>query len=271
MRCASTLIICLALAAGPGEFLATAEGPQATQTPPPKPAGTVGDKPRQASPPASRLSLTAMVTAMDGKTLPGVRVKATGPADREGRTDDSGLVTFQNVAAGTYRLRFEHEEFVTLEKEVSLPAGRPLRVTVTLSAAPPPPPPPKPEPVVPSAPPVPDGNYSPSFVSIPDFFESNYIGRESVKRSPLGCGPHSSSTLVQTKDAVAEHTHAEADEIIYVVAGEGTHRMGGRDMPLAAGSFVFVPRGDTHTLTRRGSRPLIFLSTLAGPPCQSAK
>jgi quercetin dioxygenase-like cupin family protein len=76
---------------------------------------------------------------------------------------------------------------------------------------------------------------------------------------------------VQTKEPVAEHTHADADEIIYVVAGEGSHRIGGRDLALAAGSFALVPRGTAHTLTRRGSRPLIFLSTLSGPPCQPAK
>jgi len=76
---------------------------------------------------------------------------------------------------------------------------------------------------------------------------------------------------VQTKDPVTEHTHADADEAIYVVAGEGTHRVAGRDSAVAAGTFAVVPRGTPHSLTRRGSRPLIFVSTLSGPPCQSGK
>jgi mannose-6-phosphate isomerase-like protein (cupin superfamily) len=195
-----------------------------------------------------------------------------GPVEREGQTDPSGLVNFANMTSGTYRVRFEHDDFVTLEKELTLTAGKPLRATVTLSAAPPPPPPPKPEPAAPPpSPAAPNGNYSASTMSIPDFIESNYIGREQVKRSPVGCTGSSTSTLVQMKEPIAEHTHADSDEVIYVVAGEGTHRIDGRETALSAGSFAVVPRGTGHSLTRRGSRPLIFVSTLSGPPCQSGK
>jgi mannose-6-phosphate isomerase-like protein (cupin superfamily) len=209
-----------------------------------------------------------MVTARDGRTLPGVSVKATGPVEREGRTDDSGLVTLQTLQPGTYRLRFDHETFISLEKEVNVPAGKPLRISATLTPAPPPPPPPKPEPApAPPPPTVPDGTYTPSAINIPDFFESSSVGSAPVK---LGCGAHATSTLVQTREPVAEHAHAEADEMIYIVAGEGTHRVGGRDTPLKAGTFAFVPSGTSHSMSRRGSRPLIFVSTLAGPPCQPA-
>ena len=45
-------------------------------------------------------------------------------------------------------------------------------------------------------------------------------------------------------------------------------KMGGRDHPLNASSLVTIPRGTAHTITRRGSRPLMFVSTLSGPPCQ---
>jgi Cupin domain/Carboxypeptidase regulatory-like domain len=276
MRCAPQFALCLALILGPGGFQSGAQTPQtppaqpqtppaAQPQPPPKP------RPRQPAP-AAKLTLTVMVTALDGKTLPDVLVNASGPADREGRTDPSGLISFANLPPGTYRLRFEHDEFVTLEKEVSLTAGRSPRISATLTAAPPPPPPPQPDPVPqpqPSAPP--DGNYSPSSVSIPDFIEKNYVGGAPIKRSPLGCGGSSTSTLVQTKEPIAEHTHDDADEIIYVVAGEGTHNVAGRESTLAAGSFAAVPRGTAHSLTRRGSRPLIFVATLAGPPCQAGK
>jgi mannose-6-phosphate isomerase-like protein (cupin superfamily) len=217
------------------------------------------------------LTLAIMVTALDGKTLPETFVKATGAVDREGATDPSGQLSFLNMPAGTYRLRFEREQFVTLEKEVTLVAGRPMRVSAALTAAPPPPSAPKSEPAAPPPPaPAPDGNYSPSSTSIPDFIEKNYIGSAAVKLSPVGCGGSAASTLIQTKDPLPEHAH-DADEIIYVVAGEGTHRVGGRDGNLMAGTFAFVPKGTPHTLTRRGSRPLIFVSTLAGPPCQPGK
>jgi mannose-6-phosphate isomerase-like protein (cupin superfamily) len=212
-----------------------------------------------------------MVTAPDGKTLPGVSVRATGPVDRSGETDPSGLVTFTNMSAGTYRLHFEHESFITFEKEAAVAPGKPLRLNVTLTEAPLPPPPPKPEPAATPPPPPPDGSYSPSATSIPDLVEKNYIGGAAVKRVPVGCSPATTSTLVQTRDPIAEHTHAEGDETVYVVAGEGVHRITGRESAVEAGTFLVIPRGTPHSLTRRGSRPLIFVSTLAGPACHPGK
>lgn len=210
-----------------------------------------------------------MVTALDGRTLPDTIVRATGPVDREAQTDPSGLVTFSNMAPGTYRLRFEHPEFITLEKEVTLGAGKPLRVSAALSAAPPAPAPAKPEPPAAPAPtPAPEGNYSPTSVDIPDLFEKNFVGSAPVKRSPIGCTAASSSTLVQLRDPLPDHAHADADELIYVVAGEGTHRVAGKEISLSGGVFSVVPRGVTHSIVRRGRQPLVLISTMAGPPCQ---
>ncbi len=62
--------------------------------------------------------------------------------------------------------------------------------------------------------------------------------------------------MVQTNESIAERTRGDADETIYVVAGEGTLRIGGREHALSASSFVTVPRGTAHSITRRGSRPL---------------
>ena len=55
--------------------------------------------------------------------------------------------------------------------------------------------------------------------------------------------------------------------MLYVVGGDGTLRLAGRDIPVAAGSFAVVPRGTTYGLSRRGRNPLIVLATLSGPPC----
>jgi mannose-6-phosphate isomerase-like protein (cupin superfamily) len=54
---------------------------------------------------------------------------------------------------------------------------------------------------------------------------------------------------------------------LYVVAGEGIQRVAGIDVPLTAGILAMVPRGTPHTITRSGSRPLVLLSILSGPPC----
>jgi mannose-6-phosphate isomerase-like protein (cupin superfamily) len=212
-----------------------------------------------------------MVTALDGKTLPDVLVKASGPVDREGQTDPSGLVNFQNMSPGTYRVRFEHDEFVTFEKEVSLAAGKPLRVNAALSAAPPPPPPPTPEPVAPSPVAVPDGTYQPSSVAILELLDKNFIGTAPSKRSPLGCTASSTSTFVQTRESSGEHVHSDTDEILYVLSGEATHRIGGKEQAVAAHTFLVIPRGIPHSLTRKGRNPLTMVSIMSGQPCQADK
>ena len=89
-----------------------------TQAPAPKPAGQApaGQPPAQtpAAPrPAAtaRPSITVTVTDRQGKVIQNAKVTATGPMEREGKTDAEGTVILRNVAAGTYRLRFEHEAF----------------------------------------------------------------------------------------------------------------------------------------------------------------
>jgi mannose-6-phosphate isomerase-like protein (cupin superfamily) len=222
---------------------------------------------------AARLTIAVLVTTMDGKPLAEAWVKAAGPVDREGSTDHSGTVTFANVTPGAYRLRFEHENFITLERDVTVVAGRPLKAAVALNAAPPPPPPPKVEP--PPPPPVPpagaSGPYTPISVDIPDLFERNFIANAPVKRSPIGCTTSSTSTLIQLREPLVEHAHADADELIYVVAGEGTHKVAGKDQALSGGVFSIVPRGITHGIVRRSRQPLVIISTLSGPPCQTGQ
>jgi mannose-6-phosphate isomerase-like protein (cupin superfamily) len=267
MRCASSELLCLAVTLA----LVSPAAAQTPPTAPPKPTQTpapAAGRARQAAPANAKLALTIMVTALDGKTIPDTTVKAAGPVDREAPTDPSGLVTFQNMAPGTYRLRFEHPQFVTFEKEVTLGVGKPLRTSASLTAAPPPPAP-KPEPPptpTPAAPPA-SGSYSPSSVDIPDLFEKNFIGSGAVKHSPIGCTATSTSTLVQLRDPLADHANADADELIYVVAGEGTHRVAGREISLSSGVFSVVPRGTTHGITRRGRQPLVLISTMSGPAC----
>jgi mannose-6-phosphate isomerase-like protein (cupin superfamily) len=69
------------------------------------------------------------------------------------------------------------------------------------------------------------------------------------------------------RDAIAAHTHTEGDELLYVIAGEGSVRLGDEAVALKASSLVLVPRGLSHQLERRGKNPLIVMSTLTGEPC----
>jgi mannose-6-phosphate isomerase-like protein (cupin superfamily) len=56
--------------------------------------------------------------------------------------------------------------------------------------------------------------------------------------------------------------------MLYVVGGEGTLAMSGRDITLGAGTLAVIPHGTSYSLTRRGRAPAIYiLATLSGPPC----
>jgi len=140
-----------------------------------------------------------------------------------------------------------------------------------LNAAPPPPPPPPPaKPVEAKAAPMPSSG-PPLAMSIPDFVDKNFIGRDPMKESILACKPRETVRLLQMRDSLATHVHDGVDEIIYVVAGDGSMKIGNDESPIHAGSLVFVPNGDNHSIGRKGKNPLIVISTLVGTSCDSAK
>jgi len=176
---------------------------------------------------------------------------------------------------GTFRLRFEHDGFITLEREITIRNGQPQELEVEMSPAPaaPSPPPPAPEPAAP-APAVPAAPSGPPVtVSIPEFLDKNFIGgRDPLKESVLGCTAASTTRLLQLREPIAVHSH-DLDEIVYVVAGDGALRLrapsGDETTVVHAGSLTVIPRGVAHAIERRGRNPLILLSTLAGAPCQT--
>ena len=244
-----------------------AQPPAGQQQPPAKPPAKPGGQASRTPAPNARQSLTITVTNLDGRTLPGVWVKATGPVDREAPTDDSGTVVLRNMLPGTYRVRFEHDDYVTFEKEVTQ-AARALTVNVALNAAPPkaapPPTPPPPQPVATTGVGTPA---KPTALSIIDLFEKNFVGGQPQRLTPVACTSTSTSSLLQVNNPLAQHAHDDADEVLYVIAGEGVQQMSGRETRLEAGVYVVVPRGTSHSLTKRGSRPLVLLSTLEGKGC----
>jgi mannose-6-phosphate isomerase-like protein (cupin superfamily) len=203
-----------------------------------------------------------------------VKLTITGAVSGEFTTDESGSATLSTLKDGTYRLRCEHEGFVTLEREFIVRAPQPASIDVTLNRAPPPPPPapapapppaqkPAPPPVPPSGPPV--------SISIPDYVDKNFVGRDPLKESVLACNGLETVRLLQLRDPLAEHTHSNMDEVLYVVAGEGTIHLGATQTNLGAGSLSVVPHGTPHSVERRGRNPLILLSTLTGAPCPNVR
>jgi mannose-6-phosphate isomerase-like protein (cupin superfamily) len=211
------------------------------------------------------------VTNGTGLLLAGVRVTAQGPVTRDGVTGDDGALRFVNLAPGNYRLRFAHDKFITLERDVTARTAE-TAVDVTLNAAPEPPPKPEPPPPAPPppAPKPPPSVADPKTVAIPAFLDSNFIGRAARKDSELGCTSSGTAVLHQLREPWASHTHDLTDEWLYVVAGEGILLVDAAEQKIQPGSFSLIPRGHRHAVHPQGRNPLIVVSVTSGAPCESS-
>jgi mannose-6-phosphate isomerase-like protein (cupin superfamily) len=255
-----------------GGLLANADPQAPTPTTQPAPQTAPAPKPPAPRPRPAPTTATGTLTVniSDGGGLPvqGVEVRLSGPLDREGTSLAGGIVRFLNLRGGDYRLRFAHSKFVLLERDVTMRSGGSQTVDVMLSPAPD-----APEPA-PAPAPAPETATStapagePRTVAVVDFVERNFIsGRDPIKEDSLGCTASAKTTLVQVRDPLKERALPDADEVIYVVAGEGTLRLGNRDVALTATTLSVIPRGTVRGITRKGRNPLIFVSVLSGPPC----
>jgi mannose-6-phosphate isomerase-like protein (cupin superfamily) len=202
-------------------------------------------------------SLQIRVTDRSGAPLTAVHVTVQGLSSRQGKTDAAGCVTFDNMRAGKYILRAERDTFVTLEKEFTVVAQRPTTIAAALTPA-----------ALPAraAAAIPLSG-APKTLSIPDLAERQLIGREAVKESPIGCSGATDARLIQIREPLATHAHADADETLYVVAGEGTLRIGDEDRRVSPGWFSIIPHGTAHAISRSGRNPIILVSVLNGQPC----
>ena len=223
---------------------------------------------KAAIPPARTTSVRVSVHDPNGESLDGVRLILSGSAEGEYSTAAAGTAVLTNIKDGTYRIRCERDGFITLEREFPVhSAGALTPVDIVLTPAPPPPaPPPAPKPAAPLAG-APAG--PPVNVNIPDFLDTNFIGRDPMKESILACKPAETVRLLQLRDGVAEHVHDKVDEVLYVVAGDGAVRVGSQTMAVRAGSLAVVPQGVAHAIERRGKNPLVVVSTLSGGPCRA--
>jgi mannose-6-phosphate isomerase-like protein (cupin superfamily) len=214
-------------------------------------------------------SFAVFVTDSAGAPLTHVKVTLQGPAKKEATTE-RGQIAFEDLPLGTYRMRFEADDYVTLERDVVARAGAPIAVKVMLTSAPPRPVAPAPAPPAPESKAAPQVNAKPVAINLSTFIEQNFVGRAPGKTSALACSTGGSGSLIQVRDPLPEHTHADADEFLYVVAGAGAVGIGGRETPLEPSTFMLVPRGTPHTIVARGRTPLVMLSIRAGEPCSPA-
>jgi mannose-6-phosphate isomerase-like protein (cupin superfamily) len=210
-------------------------------------------------------TLAIAVADPSGAPIGNALVTLQGPEERSARTE-RGRIVFEKLPAGTYRLRFEHEGFVTFERELAARGAKPIPVDVTLTPAPPVKPVPCVEPVAPPAPAV-----APLALDLPGFIEKNHVGREPSKVSAITCTPGGAASVIQIREPMPEQRHDDSDEFLYVIAGTGAVRMGDRVEPLESGVLALVPRATPHVITARGRSPLFLLSIRAGEKCGTAQ
>ena len=117
MRPAATIALAACLCAAPVSTVRAQSAAPPVQPPPAQTPPSVAkpQPPRQAPATAARASAAVTVTDQSGNALPDVHVTVTGPVAREGTTGRDGTLRLQALKPGTYRLRFQAQEFVTLE------------------------------------------------------------------------------------------------------------------------------------------------------------
>lgn len=257
-------LLLLTLAQAPATSAQPAAPPPKTTVPAKQPA-----RPRATS--GATTTALVFITDSSGAPIEGVTVTVMGPVDREVESPASGPTRIPGLRAGTYRLRFTRHGFITFEKEFAWRAGTAApEMSVTLNTAPEPPPPVAPPPTVKPEPAAaklaPPG--TPKTMPLIDFIEKNLIsGKEPQKENLIGCSGVSQALLWQIRDPWTGRQHESADLTVYVIAGEGTLKLGDREVNITNGGFAVVPRGTTYAFTRRGRNPLIVLAVLAGAPC----
>jgi mannose-6-phosphate isomerase-like protein (cupin superfamily) len=242
-----------------------ATGAPSTQTP-----ARTTPAPRRATSARSGMAIT--VTSPLGATIPGVKVLLMGPTERGGETNGSGQINFPGLQAGTYRLRFSGDHVTAFEKEVTVRAGQVSDVDVSLSPAPEPkvilqPAPAPPAAVAPAA--GPKGE--PLTHSIGDLLEKEYVGRQPRRETLLSCSGTERAAMIQLNEPMPERLYENADAIYYVLGGEGTLMLNGKETRLGLNGFASVPRGTAHSFAKRGNRLLVLLSVLSGEPCEQAR
>ena len=77
--------------------------------------------------------------------------------------------------------------------------------------------------------------------------------------------------MLQVNQPTPERMYTDADVVYYVIGGEGTMKLNGKETKLSLNDFVSIPRGGSHSFERRGNRTLILLSVLGGEACDAPK
>ena len=81
----------------------------------------------------------------------------------------------------------------------------------------------------------------------------------------LGRSAHVSQHVAALRGAERPHRHDRHDQLVLVVSGHGTLRIGDETRPVGEGSLLFVPQGVVHAFTNAGPEPSIALIVYSPP------
>jgi len=70
--------------------------------------------------------------------------------------------------------------------------------------------------------------------------------------------------VLQPGKGHARHNHPDADEILFILSGEGEQMLDDRPaVPIHAGAMIYIPRGVFHATLNTGWEPLRFVVVYA--------
>ena len=95
------------------------------------------------------------------------------------------------------------------------------------------------------------------------------MGKQPRRETLLSCSGNERAAMIQLNEPMPERLYENADAIYYVLGGEGTLMLNGKEMKLGLNGFASVPRGTSHSFSKRGNRLLVLLSVLSGEPCEA--
>ena len=59
--------------------------------------------------------------------------------------------------------------------------------------------------------------------------------------------------------------HQESDQWLYVIAGDGEAKIGGKSVKIKAGDLLLIEKGETHEIINGGDAPLKTFNIYAPP------
>ena len=232
--------------------------PPAGQQPPataPKPA------PRKTPAAAATRTSTATVSVTDpsGQGLQGVTITVTGPVPRSGKTARERSVHFAGLKAGDYRIRFEHDGFFTLERDVTIKAGLPIEVDASLTRHPRPP---RPLRLL----------HRPRRRTRHRRRSGESASRglhrtEPGQRGRVGLHRERADDVAAAEGTAARAIACRRRRSALRRGGRGHPAIGGQGPPLKSTYIIVVSRGTTRAVTRKGRNPMYLLSIVSGAPC----